>query len=312
MTLRKSPRAFVSALSAMLALVVLLQVVRDRTFAHGAIKGQVLYVRSGEIMKRAALSYDSLLADVYWIRALQYFGGERLKNVEDRRFDLLYPLLDLSTTLDPLFTVGYRFGSIFLAEPQPGGAGLPHEAIALLKKGIAANPEKWDYYYDIGFIYYWHLHDYQRAAEWFKRGRQVTGAPWWLETYAAVMLTRGGDRQASRAMWRQIGQSQESEWLRQTSQVRLAQLDALDQIDTLRQVLMRFSRRVGYPAQSWQPVIAAGLLRGVPLDPARVPYRLDPQTGEIGVARESPLWPLPTEPTAAPELKNAAPPVPPR
>ena len=38
---------------------------------------------------------------------------------------------------------------------------------------------------------------------------------------------------------------------------------------------------------------AAGLIRGVPLDPARVPYRLDPETGEIGVMRESPLWPLP-------------------
>jgi hypothetical protein len=260
-------------------------------------------------MKRAALSYDSVLADVYWIRALQHYGRERQKPASERRFELLYPLLDITTTLDPRFTVGYRFGAIFLSEPHPGGAGQPREAIALLEKGIAFDPAKWDYYHDIGFIYYWNLHDYRQAADWFSRGGEVPGAPWWLKTYAAVMLTRGGDRQASRAMWTQIGQS-EDQWLRQASQMRLAQLDALDQIDALRQIAAAFETRTGRRAQSWEQIVAAGLVRGVPLDPSRTPYRIDAHTGEIGLMRESPLWPLPTEPAAAPELSDAAPPVP--
>ena len=205
MSSRPRSAAFAYALAAMLALVVALQIVRDRAFAANMVEQDLMYVTSGEVMKRAALSYDAIAADVYWIRALQHFGGERQKAPELRRFDLLYPLLDLTTTLDPLFTVGYRFGAIFLAEAKPGGAGRPKDAIALLEKGIKFNPAKWDYYYDVGFIYYWHLHDYERAAEWFDRGGKIEGAPWWLRTYAAVMLTRGGDRQASRAMWVQIG-----------------------------------------------------------------------------------------------------------
>jgi hypothetical protein len=92
--------------------------------------------------------------------------------------------------------------------------------------------------------------------------------------------------------------------------MRLAQLDALDQIDTLGKIVAEFTKRTGRRPQSWQDVSAAGLIRGVPLDPSGMPYRLDPETGEIGVRRESPLWPLPTEPVAAPELMNAAPPVP--
>jgi hypothetical protein len=307
---RRQIVTFVCALAAMLALIVFVQVIRERTFAYNPAEEDVLYVRSGEVMKRAALSYDALFADIYWIRALQHFGRERQKAPQDRRFDLLYPLLDLSTTLDPLFTVGYRFGAIFLAEPQPGGAGRPDQAIALLQKGIASNPGKWDYYLDIGFIYYWNLHDYEKAAEWFNRGGEVPGGPWWLKTYAAVMLTRGGDRQASRSMWTQIGQS-EDQWLRRTSQLRLAQLDALDDIDTLKKIADDFAKRTGRRAQSWEQIAAAGLIRGVPLDPSRtMPYRIDAETGEIGVSRESPLWPLPTEPAAAPELRNAAPPVP--
>jgi hypothetical protein len=311
MTAAKRNGVFAVALAGMLGAAVAVQVVRDRVFASASIDREVLYVTSGEVMKRAALSYDALAADVYWIRALQHFGGERQKPVELRRFDMLYPLLDLATTLDPLFTVGYRFGAIFLAEAKPGGAGKPDDAIRLLQKGIAFNPGKWDYFYDIGFIYYWHLHDYERAAEWFQRGGDLPGAPWWLRTYAAVMLTRGGDRAASRAMWVQIGQSEESEWLRTTAQMRLAQLDALDQIDIVRKTLQEFTKRSGRAARSWDELISAGLLRRVPPDPSGTPYRLDPQTGDIGVDRTSPLWPLPTEPAAAPELAGgAAPPVP--
>ena len=309
MTPRKTG-TFIVALVAMLALAIVLQIVRDRAFAFASVDKQVLYVSNAEVMRRAALSYDALLADVYWIRALQHYGGERQKPRGDRHYELLYPLLDLATTLDSRFTIAYRFGAIFLAEPRPGGAGRPDQAIALLKKGVAYNPNKWDYYHDIGFIYYWNLHDYQKAAEWFGRGGNLPGAPFWLKTYAAVMLTRGGDRQASRAMWTQIGQNEESDWLRTTSRMRLAQLDALDQIDVLKRIIDDFTRRTGQRPQSWEQLARAGAVRSIPVDPSGVPYTLDPQTGAIGVAANSELWPLPTEPAAAPELGLGAPTVP--
>ena len=310
MTARRQTWIFVAALIAMLATSVALQIVRDRAFAYAAVDREVLYVSNSEVMRRAALSYSSLLADVYWIRALQHYGGERQKPRGLRSFELLYPLLDLTTTLDSRFNIAYRFGAIFLAEPQPGGAGRPDQAIALLKKGIAFNPGKWDYYHDVGFIYYWNLHDYQNAADWFNRGGSQPGAPFWLKTYAAVMLTRGGDRETSRAMWTQIGREEESEWLRRMSRIRLAQLDALDQIDMLTRMVTAFTKRTGQRATSWEQLTAAGVVRGLPLDPSGTPYRIDPDTGAIGVAEDSELWPLPTEPAAAPELKLAAPPVP--
>jgi tetratricopeptide (TPR) repeat protein len=293
---------FAFALAGMLALATAVQVVRDRTYAFATVDDRVLYVRSGAAMRRIALSYDAILADLYWIRAIQHFGRERLKEA-GHRYDLLFPLLDLTTSLDPQFNVAYRFGAIFLAEPHPGGAGRPDQAIALLRKGIAANPAKADYYHDIGFIYYWNLHDYQRAAEWFSRGAEQPGAPWWLRTYAAVMLTRGGDRQASRAMWQQIRASEDNDWLRSTAEMRLLQLDALDQIDTLERVVEAFRARSGGLPSSWEEIVRAGMLPGVPVDPTGTPYTLDSSTGEVAVASWSKLHPLPTEPSAAPELK---------
>jgi hypothetical protein len=310
MTQRQQTGAFIASLITMLVVAVALQIVRDRAFAHEAVDKQVLYVSNTEVVRRAALSYNTLLADVYWIRALQHYGGERFNSDRDRRYDLLYPLLDLATTLDPRFSIAYRFGAIFLAEPRPGGAGRPDQAIALLKKGVAFDQGHWDYYHDIGFIYYWNLHDYQNAADWFARGGALPGAPFWLKTYAAVMLTRGGDRQASRAMWTQIGQTEESDWLRRMSQLRLAQLDALDQIDVLKRIVDDYTTQTGRRAESWEQLAAAGVVHGLPLDSSGTPYTLDAETDEIGVARESALWPLPTEPAAAPEMKREAPPVP--
>ena len=304
MTLRQHTGIFIASLIAMLAVAVALQIVRDRAFAYAAAEKQVLYVSNAEVMRRAALSYDTLLADVYWIRALQHYGGERQKPRFARRYDLLYPLLDLATTLDPRFSIAYRFGAIFLAEPRPGGAGRPDQGIALLKKGVAFDPNHWDYYHDIGFIYYWHLANYQQAAEWFGRGGDLPGAPFWLKTYAAVMLTRGGDRQSSRVLWTQIGQSEESDWLRGMAQLRLAQLDALDQIDALKRIVDDYAKRTGRRAESWEQLAAAGVVKGLPLDPSGTPYTLDAETGEIGLAAESGLWPLPTEPAAAPELNR--------
>jgi tetratricopeptide (TPR) repeat protein len=296
MIARLTARFLVAAI-ALLGLAVAVEIHRDRVYAESATLDEgVLYIQSDAVLKKAALSYDAVLADVYWIRALQHYGYYRLHQEAPDRYRLLYPLLNLTTTLDPDFTVAYRFGAIFLSEPDPGGAGRPDLAVKLLEKGVQATPEKWQYYHDIGFVYYWHLKDYKKAAEWFERGGKVPGSPWWLRTYAAVMLIRGGNRQASRAMWTSLLQSTDNDWVRKSAELRLTQLDALDEIDALARVRDEFNHRRGRMPETWGELTSAGLLRAVPVDPTGRPYELNFHSGEIDVSRESKLSPLPTEP----------------
>jgi len=297
MTRRSQGWALLAATAALLALATAVQMERDRLYAEGPHADEAeLFVQSPAVMKKAALSFDSVMADVYWIRALQHYGYYRLHQDAPQRYRLLYPLLDLTTSLDPHFGVAYRFGAIFLSEPDPGGAGRPDLGVRLLEKGVAATPEKWQYYHDIGFIYYWHLNDPRKAAEWFKRGGDLPDSPWWLRTYAAVMLTKGGDREASRAMWTNLLQTTDNAWVRKSGELRLLQLDALDQIDQLSRARDEFTRRRGRLPESWEELTRAGLLRGVPVDPSGSPYTINFATGEINVAGDSKLYPLPTEP----------------
>ncbi len=93
------------------------------------------------MLKRLSLGYDGLLADIYWTRAVQYFGGKHYEGAE--HYDLLAPLLEITTALDPHLIVAYEFGSNFLAPKPPNGAGMPERAVALAEFGIQNNPNEW-------------------------------------------------------------------------------------------------------------------------------------------------------------------------
>jgi tetratricopeptide (TPR) repeat protein len=283
----------------LLAAVIGLQAAREtlqpRSLPAG-VTGNLLYVRSPEVMARAALSYRSLLADTYWIRALQHYGGLKRAEGVDKKYDLLFPLLDLTTSLDPKFNVAYRFGSIFLTEPPPGGPGRGDLAIRLLKKGLESQPQRWEYAQDIGFVYY-RARDYASAADWFHRASGIPGAPAWMKQLEATTRAKGGDRQTSRTLWTSLLESagSEEQWLRKEAARRLTQLHALDNIDDLQAIIKRYETSKGTLPDSWLDLTRAGLLSGVPLDPAGHPYQLNPYWGLVTVDRASPLYPLPTD-----------------
>jgi hypothetical protein len=289
-----------------------LQQVRDTRYPEPPPGEESLNVTSGRALRYLTAGYTALGADLYWIRAIQYYGGSRLGSTggadppaaqtasagakAQPDYKLLYPLLDLTTSLDPLFNIAYRFGAIFLAAAPPGGAGRPDLAIKLLEKGLAARPDKWEYMQDIGFVHYWWTHDFQAAAGWFAKAGEVPGAPWFLRSLAATTLAEGGDRQSSKTMWESIRATAEIEWLRNEAERRLLQLLALDQIDALQAIVDEDARRSGVVPADWTPLIRAGRLRGVPLDPSHTePYQID-ASGRVGLARTSPLFPLPVEP----------------
>jgi tetratricopeptide (TPR) repeat protein len=296
-------RAWSAALAAVLLVLlggaVGVEVLRDRLYGEPAPGRTVLYVRSAQAVRRMALSYSAVLADVYWIRALQYYGGTRLASGA-KHYSLLYPLLDITTTLDPRFQLAYRFGAIYLAEKYPGGAGRPDLAVALLEKGVRNHPENWRYMEDIGFVYYWFVGDYRQAAAWFEKSAAVPGAPWWMKSLAAVTLTQGGDRRNSRLLWQSLLGTADNDWLRNDARWRLQQLDALDQIDQLQAIVRLYASRTGTFPASLEALVRAGYLRWAPADPAGTPYVVDPQTGVVSLGADSPLAPLPTGQQSAP------------
>lgn len=295
---RAATAAFAAIMTILAGASVWLQIVRDRLPIEHRQTERYLYLQSDSAVKRLALAYRTLAADLYWIRTIQHYGGDRLAMGGGAKYELLYPLLDITTTLDPRFTIAYRFGAIFLAEPNPGGPGRLDLATKLLTKGLGAQPAKWQYMLDIGFLHYWQLGDSGTAVKWFQRAAEIPNAPNWLRPLAASMLIRGGDRESSRFLWRQLRESADQDWLRALAEKRLLQLQAMDQIEQIEVVVRRFRERGAAGPLTWEQLVRARQLPGVPLDPSGAPYELNPWWGSVSVSQQSPLFPLPAEPKA--------------
>ena len=294
---------------ALLVGAIQLQAARERAYPTPEVEDDAVYVTSGSAVRRLTGAYNGLAADVYWIRAIQYYGGAKrrlaarpaapeppplLAAVDTREYNQLYTLLDITTSLDPSFTIAYRFGAVFLAEAYPAGAGRVDLAVKLLEKGIAARPDKWEYMQDTGFVYYWYAHDYRQAAAWFQKASDVPGAPVWLKGLAATTLAQGGDRQSSRTMWAAILQTSEVPWMRSAAERLLVQLDTLDNMDALQSKLDAFAQQSGTVPADWASVVRARVFPGFPVDPTGTPYEL--ADGRVRLSQSSTLFPLPVEP----------------
>ena len=155
------------------------QLQRKVNFERDAMREEQdeVLVRSPKLMKVVTLEYGTLAADIYWTRAVQYYGNKRLG--QDTNLESLWPLLDTATTLDPNLLPAYRFGATFLSQPEPRGAARPDLAVQLLERGLKANPDYWRLYQDLGNIYYLELKDYGRAGQAYLEGsKKPWAAPW--------------------------------------------------------------------------------------------------------------------------------------
>jgi hypothetical protein len=278
-----------SVLVGLAVAVVPLQRRVDASRAQLHAHHELLYASSPRFVRVLFAGFEDVAADVYWLRVVQYFGSERLYG-QSRDFGLLFPLIDITTTLDPRLEVAYRYGAIFLCEAAPVGAGRPQEGIRILEKGVAAMPLNWRLRQDMGFFTFLFLNDVPRAAAILDDASRLPGAAFWLRSMAADMLARGGSRDVARRMWRQMYEESRAPIIRQNAVGRLAILDALDAADDVATRVEEFKKRTGRRPEGLEELRRAGLLPGAPVDSSGTPYDYDPATGRVSLSKRSPFW----------------------
>ncbi|HEX8139695.1 MAG TPA: hypothetical protein VF544_19195 [Pyrinomonadaceae bacterium] len=269
----------------------------NRPRANRAVEEERLYM-TGTAVRRASLGFNGLVADWYWMRALQYVGRKLIKyqmehgdvqldSLGQLDLGLLYPLLDTTTTLDPQFMAAYEYGAVVLPEVNQEGA------IRLLERGIAANPAAWRLYHHLGYIY-WQRRDYQKASEIYAAGARLPGAPAWMTLMSARLKAEGGSRATAREIYRRLYEESDDKQIKEMAVRRLMQVASLDERDVIRKVLNEYAARRGSCAASWQelaqPLRAAGLrldATGAPLDPSDTPYVLVKEGCDVDIGRHS-------------------------
>ena len=291
----RRPWAILAGVPLLFGAIGLLQSRIDAHTRTGSEERDELLLRSDMLVKKLSLGYDPLLADIYWTRAVQYYGAR--VGIPGTNFDLLWPLLDITTTLDPKLLVAYRFGSIFLSEPDLAGAGRTDLAIELVKRGIAANPDEWRLDGDLGFLYYWRLKDYPHAAAAYLEASKNPQAPPMMKMMAARIAAKGGSLETSRLIWSELYESTKDPTIRQNARKQLKGLKAQEDETNLDAVCDQYRQRFGRYPSTTREMRDAGLLNGIPVDPDGYPYvigadgksNLDPRSTVV-------ITPLPKTP----------------
>ena len=245
-----------------------------------------LLLRSGSMVKRLSLEYAPLMGAIYWTRAVQYYGEKH--RLRERGLDLLWPLLDIATTLDPNLLAAYRFGSMFLSDAPPRGAGRPDLAVKLLERGIQANPNDWQLYQDLGNVYYFDAKDYAKAAAAFEEGSKNPKSMIWMKVLAAKIAGQGQSLDTSYFLWQQVYDTTTDELIRKNaaSHLRLLKVD-LD-LRALDQRLDEYEKQTGKRAKRMSELVEAGWLKKLPADADGFPYVVG-TSGKAELNLNSPL-----------------------
>jgi tetratricopeptide (TPR) repeat protein len=246
-----------------------------------------LYLRSTKVLRRLSLGYTGLLADIYWTRAVQYFGEQHHNGTGD--FRLLAPLLEVTTELDPKLLPAYQFGANFLAPKPPNGAGLPGAALSLMQYGIEHNPDQWRLYYNLGFLYYTEFKDYPKAADAFAQGAKLPVTNEYMPILAARMAQHAGEFDTARMLWFTTYQSTKEARIRQNAVEHLQALQVDEDVTRLELLVEKYRAQTGRSPVSMGDLERAGFIHGTPTDPKGLPYKLMPD-GRIEVQNPESLY----------------------
>jgi len=186
--------------------------------------------RSGEDLARISFGFNGLLADLFWVRTVLYFGGslEEQRRAGDRftldNMPLLEPLLRATTEIDPHHIAAYRFGAYFLAYRDFD------QAVDFTRRGIEHNPLEWRLYQDLGMIY-WRAGRYREASQACAVGAELPGAPAWMKGLSATMAARGGEIETARELFTRLYEESRDENIRRFCLEQLERIEPVTKRD---------------------------------------------------------------------------------
>lgn len=255
---------------------------------QAALKEERDYVllSSPKMVKTMSLEYAPLMADFYWTRVVQFYGNKHVRG--DANLEELWPLLDITTTLDPNLLIAYRFGAIFLSQRAPGGAGRPDLAVLLLQRGIKANPDYWRLYEDLGFVYYMDMKDYKKAAQAFEEGSKNPKALIWMKIMAAKIAAEGESFGTSYFLWNDVYTMTTDPQVKENAKWHLQLLRAEEDCKQLDRLSDDYEKRFGHRPKRVGELQEARMLEGPATDPMGYTYVFD-DSGKAALNPQSPL-----------------------
>jgi tetratricopeptide (TPR) repeat protein len=238
------------------------------------------------LVRAMAFGFDAVLADYYWLQAVQVAGGGDAIDVSDAR--QLGRLVDVVTTLNPHVGHPYRFAAVWLTHDVPQ----VRQGNRLLERAIEYHPDDWRNYFYLGFNHFFYLGDYEAAARVLEIAIDLSGRPAYLPLLVARLKSQHSDIEVAEVFLRELYRESEDEDARAKLQVALDEIEIEHKARFLDRARQTFHELTGRDIESVDDLTRGrhGVLEGLPSpEPDAIPaslaresvWEIDPETDRI-------------------------------
>ncbi|MHB9038565.1 MAG: tetratricopeptide repeat protein [Armatimonadota bacterium] len=152
---------------------VQMKIRKSEMTVSGGDSNELMVQLPGQFIIASAMGFKEVIAGALWVRADTFFHMGQ--------YQAIIPIVRLVTWLDPhnldVFTTGaWHLDYNFVDEDQMSDKRYIPGSVALLKEGIANNPNIWDLYFELGWTHYSKkLNDQVKALYYMKEACKREG-----------------------------------------------------------------------------------------------------------------------------------------
>ncbi len=211
------------------------------------------------VLKTASLGYHTLVADFYWLAAIQYYA----QCIEEGKFPKdLYSMADFITDLDPRYGVVYYFTGLNLmievAERR--------KVESILEKGARNRPDNWRIFFFLGFYQYFVLGKYYEAAQNLETVCKLRDHFRYC-LLASRIRAEAGEPGLGIRFLREMYKQTENEYARGRLYSRIQELRTRQMEMELDSAAEKFRDREGRYPSALEELVEEGILKAVPEHP---------------------------------------------
>lgn len=250
-----------------------LKIIADDIPRKKAPGSSTIYIPSGKYLKYATFGYSSLLADLIYLWAIQYFSNYTIPE----RFESLDHVFSIIAELDPRYLDPYEIGAL-IAVYDAKDLDI---AYRILDRGLEKNPDQWIFPFQAGHYAQMLLKDYQTAQKYYKKTMEIEGAPAMAIRLYANAAFRLMDLKTSWESWMEIYQTAEDERIKKIASNHLFQVKASADTQILQEAVEKYEEKFGRKPLNLAQLVKADFLPAIPKDLDGNEYTYDSQTGEV-------------------------------
>ena len=233
----------------------------------------IIYIPSGKYLKYASFGYATLLADMIYLWAIQYFSTTNIP----QRFTHLDHVFSIIAELDPRYLDPYEIGAL-IALSDARDFDL---CFKILDRGLEKNPEQWIFPLEAGHYAQMNLKDYKIAQEYYKKAMDIKGAPAITRRLYANAAFKLTDYKTAMQNWLEILETTEDKRIKKIASNHLYRTKAAIDIKAIEQALEKFRERYGSYPGDLSLLVDRGFMKAIPQDLDEKDYEYDSHTGEV-------------------------------